>query len=55
MIPSGINLLLAWVAQPAKEKMSKRKHGLTWLLKSLNVKKDGSDLVMGKESYNVFN
>ena len=51
VIPSGTNLLLAWVAQPAKEKMCKRKHGLIWLLKSLNVKKDESDLVMGKDLY----
>ena len=35
-----------------RKKMCQRKHGLTWLLKSLNVKKDESDLVMGKDSYN---
>ena len=55
IIPSGTNLFLAWVARPAKEKMCKRLHGLTWLLKSLNVNKDESDHVMGKDSHNFFN
>ena len=53
VIPSGTNLLLAWVVQQVKEKIVQTLT-LTWLLKSFNVKKNESDLVMGKDSYNLF-
>ena len=35
-----------------REKCANANIGLTWLLKSLNVKKDESGLVIGKDSYN---
>ena len=53
VIPSGTNLLLAWVVQPVKEKIVQTLT-LTWLLKSFNAKKNESDLMMGKDSYNLF-
>ena len=52
---AGALLLLAWVAQPAKEKNVQT---LTCTdlaaIVLMSVKKDESDFLMGKDSYNFF-
>ena len=57
VIPSGTNLPLAWVAQPAKEKNVETLIWTDLASKEFECKKkkDESALVMGKDSYNFLN